>query len=894
MGDQIRRDGLLQRLDGAMNHRLTLIHAPAGYGKTSLLAQWRARMEQGGQKVTWLTLERDDCDLKQMVRYLLAAIAPVGGQTGARKQGTASDMPPRAALSAIVNWLAQDGKPSIVILDDLHRATNRDVCEYLQSLIRLAPPHAHFVVASRDYPWLGQTMLAAENQLLELGAQDLRFSLDEAKVLLGRNGHTPEGHDLEAILSRTEGWAMALQLASLMMGSDRRAVEQFRGSRADLARYLSEQVLMALPDEWRDIVLRTALVERLTGDVVDLLCQRRDGWIVLEQLEQQGIFLTAIDADRRAYRYHQLFAEYLRDRFERMAPDTCADLHGQLARWFADKDDTVEAVDHAIKSGQYELLGDIVDRAGGWRMIPLGAQGLLERAILAMPRAVIEARPTIALAEVYLLMKKGDLGTARKAFDKVVAAAAPALANAEVMTEIRVVGDTLSDYANEPVTFDDLLEREALLRKLPADDHLVIANISETLGAKFFEGGWLERALQPILSAGEHYHAIGALYSEVFTRFLEARIKRAQGRQREAAIILENAAADIAGNFGNRSDLAANCAAFRAELLYEEDRVTEAQDLLGWSLDHMERSDAWVDVYAAAYVTMAHILSGHGRYDEARDVMERARRVAARRGLDQLSMLIDICEFDLNLVHGGSLDEIVVTAECIGLDRLADWMCEQSPRYRPVAIAAMLARIRLRLLTSQFDAAAVDIETMRRWARERGAGRLLVDVDLLSAYCLHRTGCFEESRDAFSEAVGIAMFQDLRRPFVDLRTFVQPCLDDLIKREPQMDRTRAQFVKMIIRSVANSRNTVTMQGIFSEAEAEVLNYLSQGHSNKEIARLIGMSPDTVKYRLKAVFKKLGVSKRRDAVRMSAERGFLNGVAGLPATTDRMREADLLD
>lgn len=879
MGDQIRRDPLLERLDGALSHRLTLVHAPAGYGKTNLLAQWRASLSPADVQVGWLTLEKDDRDLKRLVRYLLLAID--GVERAGDRNPHPGDIPPRAALSAIVNALGRDRRPFVLILDDLHHAESDEVTAFLQSLIRMAPPACHFVFASRDYPWLGQSVLAAEEQFLEITAGELRFSATEAGSLLARGDAALGTEEIGRILDRTEGWPIAVQLASLSLKrgvGQEQVIDRFSGSSTDLARYLSEHVLMTLPEETREIVIRTALLDRLTGGLVDLLCDRQDGWLVLEKLEQQGVFLSAVTAERSEYRYHQLFAEYVRDRFERSDRAHFATLQRRIAHWFAERGMVSDAINHAILAADNDLLAGIVEQAGGWRLIPQGLQGVIERGLSKLPGELIRSRPRLVLANVYLQLKLGELGVARVEFDRLIESADEGDLSADLRTEIRVVGDTLSDYENQPVTLDDLLQREALLRKLPANDHLVLANISETLGAKYFEGGWLERALQPTLAAREHYQAMGSLYSDLFTRFLEARIKRAQGRSKEAGTILQAAWDNIVANFGERSDLAANCAAFQAELLYEQERIAEARGLLDWALPHMEHSDGWVDVYAAAYFTMARSLAADGSFEEAWAVIARAQRTAIRRRLRQLELLAGLCELELRIAHGASLEDASRIAGDMGLDDLADMISDNAPHYRPVAVAASLCRVKLHLLGGEFGGALAELAPLRAHADQRGAGRLLIDINILSAFALKGLGAAEEARSSFDDAVGIAMFQGIVRPFVDARQFVQPCLGDAMAGDTQVDRFRDQFLKSLTKSLTACRNSATLQGMFSEAEAEVLHYLSQGHSNKEIARLIGMSPDTVKYRLKSLFKKIGVSKRRDAVRISAERGLISGIS----------------
>ncbi|MGH6616126.1 LuxR C-terminal-related transcriptional regulator [Sphingomonas sp.] len=881
MGNQIRRDVLLDRLDGALGCRLTLIHAPAGYGKTSLLAQWRRRFADADLLVAWLTLERDEADAKRLAQYISYAIS---GEAVDEGEPVSPGMPARAALSAIINRLARDPRQAVLILDDLHCAESPEALDFLQSLIRLAPRNCHFIIASRDYPRLGQTMLAAEGQLLEFSAEDLKFSNPEAEEMLARADGLPLGEDdVRSLIERTEGWPIALQLTlfSLRRGIDRRSfVGGAGGSGSELANYLSEQVLMSLPEDVQEVVLRTALLGRVTSEALNLICDRQDGGLLLERLEQQGVLLAPLSRERDAYRYHQLFAEYLRERLARRDVGQYRALHQRLALWFDARGETAEAISHAIEAEDSALLAGVLEDAGGWRLIPQGQLGLVERGLARLSAAEIDANPALVLAELYLDIKCGRMDAARLAHDRLVERAGREETSPDLWTEIRVVGDILAEYENEPLTLEDLLAREALLRTLPADDHLVVANVSESLGAKYYEGGWLERAMEPTLAARGHYQAMGSLYSELFTRFHEARIREGQGRLKDAVAVLAVAHKEIEAHFGARSDLAANCAAFEAELLYEQDRATEANALLEWALPHMEQSDGWVDVYAVAYFTAAHALMDDGAIDAARALLARARSVAQRRRLRQLELLAELCELELLLRDEALLGEAQAFATTIGLDALADAMAEESPHYRPVAVAASLCRTRLALLSGAHHTALDELSAMARWARQHGAGRLLIDLNLLTAHGCRAIGEAGKAQACFDEAVGTAMFQGIVRPFLNARAFVQASLDEALAGSP--DRFRAQFLKGLTRSLGNTRPPASAPDALNDAEAAILRHLSQGYSNKEIARLIGMSPDTVKYRLKAVFRKIGVNKRRDAVRVSHERGLIAGAPSRPA------------
>lgn len=877
LGSQIRRDLLLGRLDDALSRRMTLIHAPAGYGKTSLLSQWRRRCEERSILIGWLTLEREEADLQRLARYIILALDDGAGEE------TSADLPPRTALSAIINRIAREARPVVLIFDDFHRAEGTEVNAFLQSLIRLAPSNCHFVIASRDYPWLGQSVLAAEEQLTEFTSDDLKFNQSEAEALLDRAQVPALPEDaLAGLVARSEGWPIALQLTSLSLkrGIDHvRLMERFSGSSSDLARYLSEQVLTSLPPETQDLVIATALLDRLTGEAVNALCERADGWLVLDRLEQQGMFLTPASEARESFRYHQLFAEYLRDRLARQDMAQFRRLHGRAARHFAANGAISAAIDHALLAQDGALVAAILEEGGGWRLIPQGHLAMVEAALAHLSTGQIEASPRLGLAAIYIQIKHGQLTPARDAYDRLAAEAGSSDAPADLRAELRVVGDTLADYENLPVTLDDLLAREALLRALPANDHLVLANFTETLAAKYLEGGWLERALEPLLDARGHYQALGSLYSEVFTHFLEARIRHAQGRINDAATIMAGVRSLIEANFGPRCDLAANCAAFEAALFYERNRIDEAQALLDWALPHMEQqSDAWVDVYAAAYLTAARCAASRQGLQEAFAILDRAQGVAAARRFRQLSLLASLCRLELLVATQAPVADAIACAEALDLDALADAMALESPHYRPVATAAATCRAALSLALGDHDRALADLAVLHRWAARHGAGRALVDTLLLQSQALAAAGRDGEAQGAFDEAVGMSMFQSLVRPFLDWERFVRPALAGTASGGGEANRYRAQFLSMLSRALAAQAQPCD-DGALNEAEAEILGHLSQGYSNKEIARLIGMSPDTVKYRLKSIFRKIGVDKRRDAVRVAQERGLIGPSAG---------------
>ena len=879
---QVVRAALLRRLaDAVSSRRLTLIHAPAGYGKTSLLMQWHRTLQERGLDVLWLTLEEEESDATHFADSLMFAI--VGGRLG-------ENTPLRTATSAIVNRFVKDARETIIILDDFQRAESVAVCNFLRNLIRLVPPTVRFVIASRDCPKLGNAELTADHEFHEIGAADLRFSLEEAEIVLRNAAAAPlTAEDVSRLVERTEGWPIAVQMIALSLraGSDGgERISEFSGPDWQLASYLSEQVLAGLPPDIQAVVTRTAVLNRVNGELVNLLCERTDGALVLESLEQQDLFIVPLDREHITYRYHQLFADILSSRLKRREPQTFCQLHRIAARWFADRGQVLEAVRHALLSEDMELLAQVLDDAGGWRMVPEGRMDTLVTGLDRIPESIIARFPRLILARVYRLIKQGEMYAARASYDAFRASVDHAGLAPDLWTEVNLVGEVLAEYENAPVQLEDLLAKEALIRSLPSHDHLMLSNVYESLGEKYCECGWLERALEPVRRARAHHQALQSLYGELFARFLEARIVLAQGRLEEAAAILDEAAVEIHSAYGPRSDLAANCAAHQAEVKFEQGAVEEANNLLDWALPHMERSDGWFEIYASGFGTAIRAALAIGS-EEVQPVIARMRATASRRHLTQLELLAGIHEVEATICTG-RFGDAQGMASRLGIDRLADTMREEIPVYRQVAIAASVCRIKLRLCADDPVAALSEIDDMQRWGQRHGQGRLLITLGILAARAHQLAGAARKAASRFDEAVSMSMFQGFMGPFLDCRRFlILPSLEDGPLETParETDRFREKYLRRLRRLLRITSTRNRESNILSAPELMTLTHLDKGYTNKEIARLLKVSPNTVKYRMKSLFAKMGVSSRHAAVQLSREQGLL------AASSNRARAGD---
>ena len=374
----VARPRIADRLDTTLEagHRLTLVSAPAGFGKTTLLSDWLTDLQQRQRqtRVGWLSLDDDDNDLTRFMAHLLAALQSAELEVDAgvlESLSTAS----AAALTPLVNDIARAGEPEpgmqwIVVLDDYHVIGASEVHEAVAFLLDHLPDHLHLVLATRSDPPLPLARLRSRAQLSELRAADLRFTPGEAQAFLNRvMGLELTEADVDALEDRTEGWIAGLQLAALSLRgiADRKEIADFisafTGSNRFVIDYLADEVLARQPPQVRDFLLRTAVLDRLHGPLCDAVTGGTDGTRTLEDLERGNLFVVPLDTERSWYRYHHLFADVLHARLLAEHPEQVPDLHERASVWFAARGIVADAVRHALAAEDFDRAAYLMEEA---------------------------------------------------------------------------------------------------------------------------------------------------------------------------------------------------------------------------------------------------------------------------------------------------------------------------------------------------------------------------------------------------------------------------------------------------------------------------------------------------------------------------------------------------
>ena len=888
----VARPRLADRLAGAQGGELTLVCAPAGFGKTTLLAEWA----RGGQRpVAWLSLDEADNDPARFWRHAAAALDRV--HPGVAEQVAALLGPPPPAsfeglVAALVNQLAEVTEEAALVVDDYHLIQAPAVHASLGFLLEHLPPSLGMVLASRSDPPLPLARLRGRGQLTEVRAADLRFTPKEAAELLATAvGPVLPDSAVAALGTRTEGWAAGLQLAALSLRghTDVTAfVEGFSGSHRYVLDYLAEEVLDRQPEPLRAFLLETSVLARLCGPLGDAVTGRTDSQELLEQVERANLFLVPLDDERRWWRYHHLFADLLRARLARERPDRVAELHQAAAVWCDEHGLVDEAVQHTLAAG---------DAVGAARLIEQhfdalqrrGEDATLRRWLQALPAELVRSRPRLCLAQAVAAVTDVRLEAAEswladaeqartdhgeEAYAPSVGRAVSLLANVPAAIALvraviaRMHGDAERTNACSQQALAELDEQEWMLRSL-AEYYLAVAR---------WLYGQVVEAEQAFAGLAAEQQAAGARYIAQLYHDL-GQVQRARGRL-GAALGTYRQLLEVAAAPGQPALPAAGIAhQGMAEVLYERGELDAA-------LDHATQGVAlcrqlgWTLALAKGLAILAWIRHARGDRAGALEAIREAEQVE-RPAANMAGLLnpLPAVRARLALANSETADATRWLQERrLGIDDQPTYPCEREylvlarlllAEHNPDAALGLLGRL---------DALAV--------AQQRFGS--VIEVRALRALAHAAAGDEPAALAALAEALALGAPQGYLRVFVDEgppmaalshkllagRRHKQVAATGTAKRRQQLARLMEAFEQAGLPIVPPARRgAVMVPGLvepLSARELEVLELLATGKPNKAIAEELVVTLETVKKHLTHIFDKLGAGNRTQAVAQARE------------------------
>lgn len=875
-GEMMPRPHLLEKLDHRrqLGIRLVLVCAPAGYGKTTLAADW-TRASPGG--VAWLSLDPNDNDPNQFLAYLVAALSPLipalplNPQTYLHAQQTA---PLEPTLAELINLQAEAGTPTTLMLDDYHVIQNPAIHEGMAFWLDHLPAGGCLLLTTRVDPPLPLHRYRARRQLVELRADDLRFTSTETTNFFTHTaGLSLEPEDLAMLDTRLEGWAAGLQMAALSF--ERRAeipriLHSLASSQSYLLDYLAEEVLNNQPDNLRHFLLSISILDRFSVPLCEAVTALAPGMSerLVEEARRANLFLSPVDLEEEWFRFHNLFTNLLRVRLKKEAPDALADLHGRASAWFEAHDLLHEAIYHALEGGDYGRAATLVER----HTMVLLARGDLHALlgwIKSLPEEIARTRPWLCVSQAWALGfagKPGEVGRLLQQAEVALQARPeiPAGERQRLVYEMMTLRLMMMVMAGQRA---DLASLESAACHPPADGSLwAQAAAWWTWGYACRSLGRLDeaqRAFEQMTRLGEKLENLWTTVTGLIDR---GSVLRAQGRLSlalqtyQAGLNLVRAQATFAPGFVGRLE------SLLAMVFYELNDLAQAHRLAEDSLMH---NQGWRNPNHDTHAWLARALVALAEADatQARRALEEADQVVAKGAVAQL------LQSQLEAIR---VRYWLVANDMEAARKWAEIRASLTGKLAEMLEPEQLTLVRVWVATGENSQAMPLLQTLDATARAAGGMTTLVETLALRALAETASGA---ALEALQSAITLGEPEGFARVFLDLGEPMRLLLRDLA-RSPAFKNAPARLKNYVERllgafpmpgPLAGSQPSTVPPGLaqivepLTGRELEILRSLAEGLTNPQIGARLYVSTGTVKAHTAAIFRKLAVANRAEAV-----------------------------
>ena len=860
--DDVVRRPRLDRLRWPDRTRLTLVSAPAGFGKTTLLTSWLA-----GRRTAWVSLDETDSRSDPFWAYLLTAVERAAPGTGAAGLTLLGQVPIETVLAGVLNELSVLPEDLDLVLDDYHLADSPEIQPGMAFLVEHLPPQVRLTISTRADPALPLARLRARGELTEVRAADLRFTDEEVAAYLGDvAGLALAADDVAALAARTEGWVAAVQLAALSLQGREDAsgfVAGFAGDDRYVVDYLVEEVLDRQPADVRDFLLETSILERLTGPLCDAVTGTANSSRMLTSLERQNLFVVPLDDHRRWYRYHHLFADVLRAHLLQERSGQVVELHRRASRWYDGDGDAVAAVRHALAAGDAEHAADLIERA-----LPPLQRGRREDVIRgwvgALPDDVVGQRPVLAIGLVGGLMSSNEFdGVERRLEDLEQMLARPhdqlvvldRRELARIPGEIAMYRAALALNSGDPA--GTIRHAADALDVALVDDHLVRAAAAALAALASWTNGDLDAAHRGYLTALDGLQRAGHIADVLGCTIAVADLEITQGRLRAAQQTFERALRLVTPGLRGTADMYVGL----AELAREQGDLDAAREHLRRSEDLGEEGGLAQNPYRWR-VALAGLREADGDLAGAADLLEDAARVY----VGDYSPDVRPVPSRLARVHAAGGD-LAAARQWVRRQGLGP---DDEPSYLHEHEHLTLARI---LLAERTASSLQDARQLldRLLAAAEAGGRTGSVIEILVLQALARQAGGADGIPLLERALALGEPEGYARIFLGEGEPLQRLLATLAKRRPDWHYPQALLGKQPAPAPVMSQGLVDP---LSERELEVLRLLASDLDGPSIARELVVSLNTVRTHTKHIYAKLGVNNRRAAVTQAHQRGLL--------------------
>ncbi len=888
----VHRPHVLQRLERGLTRPLTLITAPAGFGKTTSLRVW---LQEARQPIAWVSLDAGDDDPVLFWTYVLTSLNTHyrGVADTALAMLTAPHPPPLATmLRTLLNAIALRDEDIVLVLDDYHVITTPAIHETLVLLLEHPPVQCHLYIASRAEPLLPLARLRARDQVNEIRPDDLRFRPDEAAVFLADViGIALSADDVTTLAARADGWIAGLQLAGLSLQSHSdpsRFIATFSGSHRHIMSYLGQEVLAAQPAEIQLFLMQTAVLERLCASLCDAVTQRHDSHIMLERLQQANLFLAPLDDEGCWHRYHHLFADVLRHLLKEQHGEQVQELHRRAAHWLEKAGWIGEAVEHLLHVPDVDEAARLIEQAAR-PLLLRGDVGPLLHLLERVPEESILARPFLCLIHVRVLFYQGDFAAAERrlaAAERFLspepdgAYALEADQRRTLMAYLAVVKASLpAMHGDADATIAQVQAAQVLLAPMSRDSLYNGDALNVPLGLAYLTKGELPAADTAFAKASRAALADDNLVHAALALMLRSGVLIRQGRLRDAEVLLQQIIRLMETEASAPRALAGSVYIDFVGLLYERNDLVAARSLTE-KIIALGKQWANDDDLMGGYIHLAKLYQAQGQTTAAWAEMQQAERlfqrmIEANTILPWVPSYVAASIARLALRQGRlNLAEKWARANGFRDDALPSRPLKHNQEFADATYARLL------LAQGRLDLAADFLDRLLPVVETDGRNGSVIELALLRALVWQAQGAIEPALVLLQQALTLAAPEGYVRIFIDEGVALHGLLLRAREGQPKSGMLHS-YCDMLVAAFSQETASIPsssgqqLSEPLSRREREVLRLLAAGGSNQEIARQLVVEISTVKTHLHHLFAKLQTPDRLQTVLRARELGLID-------------------
>jgi LuxR family maltose regulon positive regulatory protein len=871
----VARPRLIEQLNSGQERRLTLISAPAGFGKTTLLSEW---IQSNDESFAWLSLDEGDNNLNRFLSYLIAALEQIDDSIGdgvSPLLEATGDPPVEPLITMLINNIVSMEVEFCLVLDDYHLITNQTIHQAINFFLEHFPPNAHLIISGRVDPPINISRMRARHQMTEVRPNDLRFIESEGRTFLNDLSRLElSSEDISALVSRTEGWITGLQLAALSMQGRQdksKFVAAFSGSHHYIIDYLVDEVVARQSEEVRSFLYRTSILNRFCAPLSDAVLGISDSKKVISYIDDANLFLVPLDDERKWYRYHHLFAEFLNQRLLEREPENVPELHNRASIWFEENDLLVEAIDHALLGEEFTRAAKLVESVGPDMMIR-SEFDQLSSWLDAIPQEQLDSWPWLCIIRAWMCQRwaRFDEG------ERYLQCAERALKDEtipEPMDGLEVIQGQISairslfslakgqissaiEYANQALEF---LPDGYFNRPVAADALGIAMRVSGDFegASKFFVD-----AHRDSLAVGNRILAQAIIMELGLTYFLQGRLYQAAETFREAITYTYQ-------DTQIKIPYASSASVYLANILYEWNKLDEAMTHLEEGIE-IGISAKMVDAVAIGYGIMVWVYLAQSDLEAA--------SAACMKTEKMIKDIPDLGSETLKITLDSRIRLLIANNKLIDASKL---MQEQGIsvedeikhflQFEYIVLSRVLINLGREYQEENYLSQAQDLlNRLISVIKPSGCLRETVEILALQALTFEVQGLHAQALNPLKEALTLAEPEGFIRTFIDEGEPMRDLLRQMHSQNIAKDYVSKLLVAFETRKAIRKITPQPLIEPLTERELEVLRLLSTELTGPEIAHELSVSLNTLRTHTKNIYSKMNVTNRRAAVRAADE------------------------